>query len=121
LSEAAAGRLDVALDPLWGAPGRAAIDALTHDGVYVSFGQAASPVAELSGIPMRNRRVTLVGHSGAWATPQERQRALARAHELAASSGSPLTLDTEELALEDIGDAWARLSGSAGRRLVVKP
>jgi NADPH:quinone reductase len=121
LSEAAAGRLDVALDPLWGAPGRAAIDALTHDGVYVSFGQAASPVAELSGIPMRNRRVTLVGHSGAWATPQERQRALARAHALAASSGSPLTLDTEELALEDIGDAWARLSGSAGRRLVVKP
>jgi len=120
-SEAAAGRLDVALDPLWGAPARAAIDALTQDGVYVSFGQAASPVAELSGIPMRNRRVTLVGHSGAWATPQERQKALARAHELAVSSGSPLALDTEELALEDIGDAWARLSGSAGRRLVVKP
>jgi NADPH:quinone reductase-like Zn-dependent oxidoreductase len=120
-SEAAAGRLDVALDPLWGAPARAAIDALTHDGVYVSFGQAASPVAELSGIPMRNRRVTLVGHSGAWATPQERQRALARAHELAVSSGRPLTLDTEELALENIGDAWARLSRSAGRRLVVRP
>jgi NADPH:quinone reductase len=120
-SEAAAGRLDVALDPLWGAPARAAIDALTHDGVYVSFGQAASPVAELSGIPMRNRRVTLVGHSGAWATPQERQKALARAHDLAVSSGSPLSLDTEELALEDIGDAWARLAGSAGRRLVVKP
>jgi NADPH2:quinone reductase len=120
-SEAAAGRLDVALDPLWGAPARAAIDALTHDGVYVSFGQAASPVAELSGIPMRNRRVTLVGHSGAWATPQERQRALARAHDLAVSGGRPLTLDTEELALENIGDAWARLSGSAGRRLVVKP
>jgi NADPH:quinone reductase len=120
-SEAAAGRLDVALDPLWGAPARAAIDALTHDGVYVSFGQAASPVAELSGIPMRNRRVTLVGHSGAWATPQERQRALARAHDLAVSGGRPLTLDTEELALENIGDAWARLSRSAGRRLVVKP
>jgi hypothetical protein len=87
----------------------------------VSFGQAASPVAELSGIPLRNRRVTVVGHSGAWATPQERQTALARAHELAVSSGSPLTLDTEELALENIGDAWARLSRSAGRRLVVKP
>jgi NADPH:quinone reductase len=90
-SDAAGGRLDVALDPLWGAPARAAIEALTRDGVYVSFGQAASPVAELSGIPMRNRRVTVVGHSGAWATPQERQAALARAHD------------------------------SAGRRLVVKP
>jgi NADPH2:quinone reductase len=120
-SEAAAGRLDIALDPLWGEPARAAIEALTHDGVYVSFGQAASPLAELSGIPMRNRRVTVVGHSGAWATPQERQAALARAHELAQRSGSPLTLDTEELALEEIGGAWERLSSSAGRRLVVKP
>jgi NADPH:quinone reductase len=120
-SEAAGGRLDVVLDPLWGAAARAAIDALTRDGVYVSFGQAASPVAELSGIPMRNRRVVLVGHSGAWATPQERQAALARAHELAEERGSRLTLDTEELALEEIGSGWERLARSAGRRLVVRP
>jgi NADPH:quinone reductase-like Zn-dependent oxidoreductase len=119
-SEAAGGRLDVALDPLWGAPASAAIEALSRDGVYVSFGQAASPLAELSGIPLRNRRVTLVGHSGAWATPQERQAALARAHELAERAGQPLTLETEELALEDIEAAWGRLAGSAGRRLVVR-
>jgi NADPH2:quinone reductase len=119
--EAAGGRLDIALDPLWGEPARAAIDALTHDGVYVSFGQVASPVAELSGIPMRNRRVTVVGHSGAWATPQERQQALARAHALAERGGTPLALDTEELALEDIAHGWERLARSAGRRLVVRP
>jgi NADPH:quinone reductase len=120
-AEAAGGRLDVALDPLWGDPARAAIDALTRDGVYVSFGQAASPVAELSGIPMRNRRVTVVGHSGAWATPQERRQALARAHALAERGGTPLSLDTEELALEDIAQGWERLARSAGRRLVVRP
>jgi NADPH:quinone reductase len=120
-AEAAGGRLDVALDPLWGEPARAAIDALTRDGVYVSFGQVASPVAELSGIPLRNRRVALVGHSGAWATPQERQAALARAHELAERRGGRLTLDTEELALDEIGNAWERLSRSPGRRLVVRP
>jgi NADPH2:quinone reductase len=119
-SDAGDGRLDVALDPLWGAPARAAIDALTRDGVYVSFGQAASPVAELSGIPLRNRRITLVGHSGAWATPRERQAALARAHDLAAQAGAPLTLDTEELALDEIGSGWERLKQSAGRRLVVR-
>jgi NADPH:quinone reductase len=115
------GRLDLVLDPLWGDPARAAIDALTGDGVYVSFGQAASPVAELSGIPMRNRRVTVVGHSGAWATPQERQAALTRAHVLAERHGHPFTLETEELGLEEIGAAWERLSRSAGRRLVVRP
>ena len=120
-AEASGGRLDVVLDPLWGEPARAAIDALSRGGVYVSFGQAASPVAELSGIPLRNRRVTLVGHAGAWATPQERQAALARAHDLAARGGRPLTLDTEEVPLDEIGDAWERLSRSAGRRLVVRP
>jgi NADPH2:quinone reductase len=119
--EAAGGRLDVALDPLWGAPARAVIESLTRDGVYVSLGQAASPVAELSGIPLRNRRVTMVGHSGAWASPGERQAALARAHELAARAGRPLQLDTEELPLADIGTAWERLATSAGRRLVVRP
>jgi NADPH:quinone reductase-like Zn-dependent oxidoreductase len=120
-ADAADGRLDVVLDPLWGDPARGAIDALTQDGVYVSFGQAASPVAVVSGIPMRNRRVTLVGHSGAWATPQERQAALARAHELAERGGHRLALDTEELGLDEIGNAWERLAGSAGRRLVVRP
>jgi len=120
-AEASGGRLDVALDPLWGEPARAVIEALARDGVYVSFGQAASPVAELSGIPLRNRRVTLVGHSGAWATPQERQAALARAHELAARSGTRLTLDTEEVPLDEVEHAWARLAHSAGRRLVVRP
>jgi NADPH2:quinone reductase len=120
-AEAAGGRLDIVLDPLWGEPARAAIDALTRDGVYVSFGQAASPVAELSGIPMRNSRVSVVGHSGAWATPHERQAALARAHGLGAERGKPLVLDTEDLPLEEIGSAWARISRSAGRRLVVHP
>ena len=120
-AEAAGGRLDVALDPLWGEAARAAIDSLTRDGVYVSFGQVASPLAELSGIPMRNRRVMLVGHSGAWAAPQERQAALGRAHALGAERGSRLVLDTEELPLDKIGDAWERLSMSAGSRLVVRP
>jgi NADPH:quinone reductase len=113
---AAEGRLDVVLDPLWGEPARAAIEALTRDGVYVSFGQASSPLAELSGIPLRNRRVTMAGHSGAWATPSEREEALARAHAL-----GPLTLDTEEVAIDEIGAAWERLARSAGRRLVVRP
>jgi NADPH2:quinone reductase len=120
-AEAAHGRLDVALDPLWGAPARAAVDALTRDGVYVSFGQAASRTAELSGIPLRNRRVAMVGHSGAWATPQERQAALARAHDLAARAGAPLALDTDELALEEIGSGWERLARSGRARLVVRP
>ena len=87
----------------------------------MSFGQASSPVAELSGIPLRNRRVTMVGHSGAWSAPVERQEALARAHAIAERGGRPLVLDTEAIALEDIASGWDRISLSAGRRLVVRP
>jgi hypothetical protein len=72
--------------------------------------------------PRRWPGEALVGPSGAWATPPpERQAALARAHKRAADAGGRLTLDTEELALDEIVDAWERLSRSAGRRLVVKP
>jgi NADPH:quinone reductase len=120
-ADASGERLDVVLDPLWGEPARAAIDALTSDGVYVSFGQAASPAAELSGIPLRNRRVTVVGHSGAWASPEERQAALARAHGLAAERGTRLELDIEEVPLDEVSAAWEQLSRSGGRRLVVCP
>jgi NADPH2:quinone reductase len=119
-SEAAHDRLDIAVDPLWGKPARAAIDALTHGGVYVSFGQAVSPSAELSGIPLRNRGVTVVGHSGAWATPQERQAALARVHALAERGGG-LTIDTRQFALDELPEAWDRLLRSAGGKLVIRP
>ena len=103
------GVLDVALDPLWGEPARAAIEALTRDGVYVSFGQAASPVAELSGIPLRNRRVTRRRPLGRLGHPAGAPGG-ARARPRARRAGRPrLTLDTEELALEEIGDAWERL------------
>jgi hypothetical protein len=46
---------------------------------------------------------------------------LARAHALATREGRPLTLDTEELPLDEIGAAWERLARSPGRRLVVRP
>ena len=80
-SEAAGGRLDVALDPLWGEPARAAIEALTRDGVLRELrpgGGAASPSCRRCRCATAASRSS--GHSGAWATPQERQAALARAH-----------------------------------------
>ena len=112
----------MALDPLWGVPARAAIEALTRDGVYVSFGQAASPVAELSGHPAAQpahharRPFGRLGHP---AGAPGGARAGARAGRGAA--GGALTLEAEEVALDEIGEAWERLAGSAGRRLVVRP
>lgn len=116
---AAEGGADVVLDPLWGEPARAAIEALASGGVLVNFGQAAAATAELPSLPLRNRRVTLVGHSGAWTTPEERRATFERL--LAATEREPLTLDTEELSLAQVGEGWRRLARSAGAKLVVRP
>jgi NADPH:quinone reductase-like Zn-dependent oxidoreductase len=117
--EAANGRLDVVLDPLWGAPARAAMEALGEGGVLVNFGHVTSPTAELPSLPLRNRRVTLVGHSGAWTTPEQRRSAFERLHSIAAETG--LTLGVDELSLDEVPEGWRRLQDSAGRKLVVRP
>ena len=112
----AAGRggFDLVLEPLWGEPARAAMEALGAGGVLVNFGQVVSPTAELPSLPLRNPGVVLAGHSGAWTTPAERREGFERVHELG------LTLDVDELGLDDIAEGWRRLAGSGKPKLVVR-
>jgi NADPH:quinone reductase len=119
IAEAAGGRLDVALEPLWGAPARTVMEALTEGGVLVNFGQVAGSEADLPSLPLRNRRISVVGHSGAWTTPEHRIAAFERIQAIAGSDG--LTLDVEELSLDEVPDGWRRLQDSAGRKLVARP
>jgi NADPH:quinone reductase-like Zn-dependent oxidoreductase len=119
IAEAAGGRLDIALEPLWGRFARPLVEALSDGGVLVNFGQVAGTDAELPSLPLRNRRVAVVGHSGAWTAPQQRIEAFRQIESIARSEG--LTLDVEELSLDDVPDGWRRLQGSAGRKLVARP
>jgi NADPH:quinone reductase len=91
LAEACSGRLDIALEPLWGAPARTIMEALSDGGVHVNFGQVAGTEAELPSLPLRNRGISVVGHSGAWTTPQQRIEAFERIQRIAGGDG--LTLD----------------------------
>jgi NADPH:quinone reductase-like Zn-dependent oxidoreductase len=119
IAAASGGRLDVALEPLWGAPARTIMQALTDGGVHVNFGQIAGSDAELPSLPLRNQRISVVGHSGAWTTPQQRIEAFERIQAIAGSEG--LTMDVEELSLDQVPDGWRRLQSSAGRKLVARP
>jgi NADPH:quinone reductase len=107
---------DLVLEPLWGAPARAALEALAPNGVLVNFGQVAGLTAELPSLPLRNRRVTIVGHSGAWTTPAERRAQFLRLHAF-----GDVVMDVDELPLDDVADGWRRLASSAGAKLVVRP
>jgi NADPH:quinone reductase len=116
LLDAAGGHgFDLVLEPLWGEPARAAMEALGAGGVLVNFGQVAGATAELPSLPLRNPGVVLAGHSGAWSTPAQRREGFERVHELG------LTLDVEELRLDDIAKGWRRLAGSGKPKLVVRP
>ena len=81
--------------------------------------RSAGTDAELPSLPLRNRRISVVGHSGAWTTPQQRIEAFERIQAIAIGDG--LTLDVEELPLDDVPEGWRRLQGSAGRKLVARP
>ncbi len=116
--DAAGARLDLVVEPLWGDPARAAMEALTANGVLVNYGHVASPTAELMSLPLRNGRITLVGHSGAWTTAAERRSAYERVHALAAAGR--LVVDADELSLDDLAGGWERLGASAGAKLVVR-
>jgi NADPH:quinone reductase len=119
IAAASGGRLDVALEPLWGPPARTIMGALTEGGVHVNFGQVAGTDAELPSLPLRNQRISVVGHSGAWTTPQQRIEAFERIQAIAGSVG--LRLGIEELSLDEVPEGWRRLQSSAGRKLVARP
>ncbi|HUY61807.1 MAG TPA: zinc-binding dehydrogenase, partial [Candidatus Dormibacteraeota bacterium] len=119
LRSAAGGGVDVVIDPLWGEPAAAAIEALSPGGRMVQLGQAAGPSAVLASATIRGRMLTILGHTNFAAPPDVKAAAFARmaAHALAGE----LTVEVERLPLGEIGDAWARLQRSANCKLVLLP
>ena len=118
LLDASDGRLDVVFDPLWGEAAVAAIKALSPGGVYVNFGQVTSVTAPVPSLPLRNSRISLVGMSAGLTTPAQRKVALERAHVLA--KGGRVVVDVEKISLDEVPDAWARSSRTAGTKIVVR-
>ncbi len=116
---AADGRLDVVLDPLWGVPAAAALDAVGDGGVLVNFGQSSAPRAPMSGVPLRALRVTVIGQAGARSSVHERRRATAQI--LADASAGRVSLTCETVPLDEFPDAWERQRRSPGAKLVIIP
>jgi len=117
--DAAGGGLDVIVDPLWGEPGLAAMEAANRFARHVALGQSADMHAQVSVATVRNTPLTIVGHTN-YAIPVEDQRAAYEQMTAHAAAGS-LTADYERVALDDVADAWERLRSGPGAKLVVVP
>ena len=115
-----AGGFDVIVDPLWGEPGLAAMEASKRFTRHVALGQSAGVTAPVSVATVRNKPLSIVGHTN-YAIPFEDQQA-AYAEMCEHAAAGRLTADVEKIPLDDVGSAWERLrAGSPGAKLVVVP
>ena len=117
--QAAGGELDLVLDPLWGAPGLAALGALRVGGRLVQLGQAAGPEISLPSSLVRGRQLSLLGYTN-FAVPWELKKGAFLTMAEHATSGR-LRIEYEALPLAEAPQAWQRQAGSPGRKLILVP
>lgn len=114
-----AGGYDVVLDPLWGDPAAAAVEAMNPRGRLVQLGQSAGATAPLRSVSIRFRELNILGHTNFAAPLEVRRAALARMFGHAAAG--ELVADYEQVPLAEVASAWKRQAESPGVKLVLTP
>jgi NADPH2:quinone reductase len=99
----------VVIDPLWGEPVAAAVEAAAPRARIVHFGQSAGPEATLKSGTVRGKELELIGLSN-FARTNDELRAIHGELLRHAASGA-LQVDFEPFPLDQIGDAWAFQAG----------
>ena len=117
--EAAGGDVDVVLDPLWGVPAAAAVEALGAGGRLVQLGQSAGAEATFPSASIRGRHLDILGYLN-FNVPGDVLRDGYRTLVEHAVAGR-LAIEVERVPLRDVADAWARVQAGARRKLVLVP
>ena len=119
IREASGGQLQVVIDPVWGVPGVAALEAMSPLGRFVQVGASAGQEAVVKSGAVRGRYLSILGYSN-FLVPWEEQAAAYRKLVDHAAAGK-LKVDFEILPLEAAADAWKRQAASPHRKLVLSP
>lgn len=117
--EAAAGRIDVVVDPLFGEPLVAAINAASFGARLVQVGAGASADAMLPSAAIRGKMLVLMGHTN-FATPFDIKRE-AYGRLAAAAAHGDIRVGVDPLPLERVADGWERLAAGSHCKLVLVP
>lgn len=104
------------VDPLWGEPAQAAVEAAAVQARIVQLGQSAAPEATLASAPIRGKRLSILGHSVFPLPPDEFRAAYLELAEHVAAGR--IRIDVETFALADVAAAWA--AQASGRKAVVR-
>ena len=119
LRDACEGGPDVTVDPVWGAPGAAALDAAAFGARHVQLGSSAGATAEVSSSSVRGKLLRILGHLNAGAPPEVRAAAFATM--VGHASRGELAVPVERVPLDRIADAWARQQAAPGVKLAIEP
>jgi NADPH:quinone reductase-like Zn-dependent oxidoreductase len=116
---AAGGDLDVVVDPLWGDPGRAALQALGVGGRLVQLGESAGAEAGVASATVRGKALEILGYINMLVPAEVRHDAYRQLVEHGAAGR--LALKVERMPLEQVEQAWARQQAAPHRKLVLAP
>jgi NADPH:quinone reductase-like Zn-dependent oxidoreductase len=117
--EAAEGRIDVVVDPLWGPPAVAAVKAASKWGRFVQLGQSAGGEATIASRDIRGKSLTIMGHTN-FGVPRE-ARAEAYGEMARHAAAGELRMDAEKIPLDKVEEAWERQAASPNHKLVLVP
>jgi NADPH:quinone reductase-like Zn-dependent oxidoreductase len=119
LRAAAPEGIDLVIDPLWGAPALAAIDALGVRGRLVQIGNVAGDIPALPPGLLRRHALTVIGHNNGLITPPQRAEAYRTMAEHVVDGR--LAVQTASHPLAEVGRTWGLLPEARGRKLVFIP
>jgi NADPH:quinone reductase-like Zn-dependent oxidoreductase len=119
LRDACDGGADVVIDPVWGDPAAAAIDACNPNARLIQIGESAGATATLSSASIRGRLIAILGHTN-FRAPADVKRDAYRQMVAHAAKGE-LAVEVERVPIEDVGDAWERQQHSPNHKLVIVP
>jgi len=118
-AEAADGQIDVVIDPLFGEPLVAAVNAASFGARLVQIGAGAGAEAMIPSAAIRGKMLVLMGHTNFAAPPEVKREAYGQLSDAAARG--EIVVDVERIPLERVGDAWDRLAAGSYRKLVLVP
>ncbi len=119
LAEAAGGRVDLVLDPVWGMPAEAALRLLSPHGRLVNLGSSAAPLAALGSATLRSGTLSVLGYTNNALSHEQKAEALAEI--LRHAAAGQLTADHETLPLARAPEGWSRCGKPPYRRAVLIP
>ena len=119
LREAAEDRIDVVLDPVYGEPFVAAVNAASFGARLVQIGAGAGAEATIPSAPIRGKMLVLMGHTNFAAPPEVKREAYGKLAEAAARG--EIVVDVDRIPLDRVAEAWDRLAAGSHRKIVLVP